>query len=98
MKESLHVFYPKLKFVYTNIIENQHVGSQMVRLLRILNVNDSNNNSLSKTFDFPHYLSLDTNYVENIRMYVKDSVGNKIKFSDPHSRVVYKLHFRAKNI
>ena len=53
---------------------------------------------LSHTFDFPHYLSLDTNYVENIRVYVRDSVGNKIKFNDKHSRVVYKLHFRPKNI
>ena len=34
-------------FIYTNIIENQHVGSQMVRLLRIINVTGLNGNTVA---------------------------------------------------
>ena len=85
-------------FIYTNMIENQYVGSQIVRLLIFVYVNGLNGDSITQNFDFPHYLSLDTTYIDNIRMFIRDSEGEKIKFTDNYSRVTYKLHFRPKSV
>ena len=94
----LQVNQIKELFIYTNIIENQYVGSQMVRLLKIVYVSGLNGDSITKNFDFPHYLSLDCNYIDNIRIFIRDSDGEKIKFTDNYSRVTYKLHFRPKTV
>ena len=74
----LQVNQIKELFIYTNIIENQYVGSQMVRLLKIVYVSGLNGDSITQNFDFPHYLSLDCNYIDNIRMFIRDSYGEKI--------------------
>ena len=34
--------------------------------------------------------------IDRNRMFICDSEGNKIKFTDEHSSVVYKLHFKPK--
>ena len=83
-------------FIYTNIIENQHVGSDMVKLLKVVNVNGFNGDNCSHIFDYPHYLSLDTNYIDIIRIYIRDSYGNKIRFNEEQSKVLVKLHFKPK--
>ena len=83
-------------YIYTNIIENQHVGSDMVKLLKVVNVKGFNGDNISHIFDFPHYLSLDTNYIDIIRIYIRDCYGNKIRFNDEHSKVFVKLHFKPK--
>ena len=90
--------YVQQLFIYTNIIETQHVGSEKVRLLRIVQVKGELGAQISQIFDFPHYLSLESNLIDNIRIFVCDSYGNKIKFSDERSNVIYKLHFRPKSI
>ena len=83
-------------YIYTDIIENQHVGSDMVKLLKVVNVNGFNGENSCNIFDFPHYLSLDTNYIDTIRVYIRDCYGNKIRFNEEHSKVLVKLHFKPK--
>ena len=90
--------YVQQLFIYTNIIETQHVGSEKVRLLRIVQVKGEVGDQISQVFDFPHYLSLESNLIDSIRIFVCDAYGNKIKFSDDKSNVIYKLHFRKKSI
>ena len=51
------VNYIRELFIYTNIIENQHVGSEMVRLLKVINVQGLFGDTIVKNFDFPHYLA-----------------------------------------
>jgi hypothetical protein len=83
-------------FVYTNIIDDVHVGSKMVKLLRVIPVKGEIDETISITYDIPHYLSLETNLIERIRMMARDFQGNNIKFNNVHSAIIYKLHFRKK--
>ena len=92
---------PKIKyienlFLYTDIINEVHVGSQMLKLLKVIPVKARYDELVAETFYFPHYVDLDSRYIDRIRLYLCDSEGNKIKFTDEHSRVIYKLHFRTK--
>lgn len=96
------VHYENLKynenlFLYTNIIEEVHVGSEMLKLLKVIPVTKEFDEVCSEIFYFPHYVNLDTRFVDRVRLYLCDSEGNKIRFTDEHSRVIYKLHFRPKN-
>ncbi len=81
-------------YLYTDIINNVHVGSDMLKLLKVIPVRANFDELSSEIFYFPHYISLDSSYIDRIRMKIRDSQGNKIKFSAEHSQIVYKLHFR----
>ena len=83
-------------FLYTDIINEVHVGSEMLKLLKVIPVKARYDELVSETFYFPHYVDLDSMYIDRIRLYLCDSEGNKIKFTDEHSKVIYKLHFRPK--
>lgn len=83
-------------FVYTNIIESSHVGENMAKLLRVVQVSNDFDNVSGVIFDEGHYISLDNDYIDHIRMIVKDSTGESIKFLDNLTPVTYKLHFRPK--
>ena len=83
-------------FLYTDIINEVHVGSQMLKLLKVIPDKAIYDEMVSETFIFPHYVELDSRFIDRIRLYLCDSEGNKIKFTDQHSRVIYKLHFRQK--
>ena len=54
----------------------------MVRLLKIVYVNGLNGDSIIQKFDFPHYLSLDTTYIDNIRMFIRDNIRIFMKILD----------------
>jgi hypothetical protein len=88
--------YVEELFVYTNIIDDVHVGGEMLKLLKVVSVNAGFDEVFSEVFHTPHYLSLDSRFIDRIRLFICDSEGNKIRFTDEHSRVVYKLHFRPK--
>ena len=86
--------WEKYSSVYTDIIKDQHVGSNMLKLLKTIPVKGKFDDLVSEIFYFPHYLSLDSRHIDRIRMMLCDSQGNKIRFVDPHSQVFYKLHFK----
>ena len=81
-------------FVYTDIIENIHVGKTMVKLLKVLSDNSNYDDVVSHNINPPHYMPLNFKNISQIRMYMVDSLGNPIKFMNTSSRVYYKLHFR----
>ena len=83
-------------YIYTNIIHDVHVGSETLKLLRIVTVGSSDNHMTSDIFNVPHYLPLDSSFIETIRMFIRDSKGNKIRFLNNFSQVTYKLHFKLK--
>ncbi len=85
-------------YIYTNIIDEVHVGSEMLKLLRVVTVTGKVEENTSVIFILPHYLSLDSSYIDRIRMFICDSQGNKINFIDSHSQVLYKLHFKLKHL
>lgn len=84
-------------YLYTDIIHEVHVGSEMLKLLKVIPVRANFDELASETFYFPHYIPLDSRYIDRIRMKIRDSKGNPIKFSDEHSEIVYKLHFKQIN-
>ena len=85
-------------FVYTNIIDYQYVGQTTAQLLSVVSVNKEFNNTCHTIFVSPHYLPVIDNKIESIRIFMRDSIGNKIKFSSFHSNVIYKLHFKPRTI
>lgn len=97
----LYFNFEKLKyiqelFVYTDIIEESHVGQIMSRLLRVVKVDSDFDNISSITYNNGHYIGLENDQFDQIRMIVKDSFGNEIQFLDEFTPVTYKLHFRPK--
>jgi hypothetical protein len=83
-------------YVYTDIIEYQYVGQQMGQLLRLVTVNNSQNNLCHIMYTDPHYLNLINNKISSIRLFMRDGFGNKIQFLNQNSSVIYKLQFRPK--
>jgi hypothetical protein len=88
--------YIEQLYVYTDIIEDTYIGEDMKRLLRIVQVKQPFDNFDVVSYSDPHYVPLENDYFDSIRMIVKDGEGNNIKFKDNHAPVIYKLHFRAK--
>ena len=82
-------------YLYTDIIHEVHVGSEMLKLLKVIPVKSNFDEVTSEIFYFPHYIPLDSRYIDRIRMKIRDSQGRKIRFTDEHSQIVYKLHFRG---
>lgn len=91
-----HLSYIENLFVYTDIIEDVYVGNSMSKLLRIVPVRMGFNNLNTISFTDPHYIPLENDFLERIRIKAMDSEGNPIKFIDNHSSVIYKLHFQPK--
>ena len=95
---SVYINYVQEIYIYTNIIDEVHVGNEMLKLLRVVTVSGKIDESICVIFDVPHYLSLDSSYIDRIRMFIRDAQGNKIDFLDSHSQVFYKLHFKLKKL
>lgn len=82
-------------YVYCDAIEDVHVGNSMLKLLRMVPITGKFDELITINYPFPDYLKLDSRFIEKIRMILCDSEGNRIRFASPHSRVVYKLHFKS---
>ncbi len=81
-------------FVGTNIIKESYVGRSMAPLLKTLTDSSEFDNIVSHQIINPHYVSINFKTIDRIRIFMQDSNGDNINFTDSHSRVVYKLHFR----
>jgi hypothetical protein len=81
-------------FVGTNIVKESLVGRSMAPLLKTLTETSEFDQVVSHQIQNPHYISINYKTINKIRIFMEDSNGERIKFSDSHSRVVYKLHFR----
>ena len=88
--------YVENLFVYTNIIEDVFISEEKKKLLKIVPVNHGTDFLNNFIITNPHYLPLENDFIEKIRMTVRDSRGEDINFIDEFSNVIYKLHFRPK--
>ena len=67
-------------YVYTDIIQNQYVGDVQVPLLRIVPVNKSYGEMCCIRFDKPFFVPLNRNFVDCIKIDLRDDRGELISF------------------
>jgi hypothetical protein len=82
-------------FVYTDIITHQFIGDTKAKVLRVVAVETalkSSKKHFSKLYDTPHYVPLERNNIETIKINIRDKTGNTIRFAN--GAVIVKLHFR----
>lgn len=81
-------------FIYTNIVEHNHVGNTISQLLRVITLTDSKNNIVKSTNTFvePHYLKVNSHKVCSITIELRDIMGYFFPIKLGHC--IVKLHFR----
>jgi len=82
-------------YIYTNIVEDQIVGNQLVPLLRTISFEGKSGEYVHKIFDSPHYLNLSTDTIQHIEVKLATDLGSLIHFET--GKVIVKLHFRKKH-
>ena len=82
-------------YIYTNIVEDQIVGNQLVPLLRTISLEGKSGEYVHKIFDSPHYLNLATDTIQHIEVKLATDLGSLINFQT--GKVIVKLHFRKKH-
>ena len=94
--------YPQLNtinalYVYTDIVEHQYVGDEIAPLLRVVSVDNKSNfgDNVNTIYSSPHYVPVSRNYIETIRVDIRDDTGEQIQFSS--GKVLLKLHFKPFN-
>ena len=81
-------------FVYCSIVTPQIVGDSFVPLLRAVPVEGEHGLIVTKTYIRPHYFPLKKNYIDEIEISLRDSVGEKIPFE--RGRVIVTLDIRKR--
>jgi hypothetical protein len=87
---------PTALFVYMDIVGNSIVGDSSVPLLRIVPVEGSHGDSVTRTFDRLHYVPLRMNTFESIEVNISQDNGSMINFQ--FGTVIIKLHFRPRRL
>ena len=81
-------------YVYTNIIEPRFVGDAEAPLLRIVPIEGKSGQTLLKTYENVHYLSILQKSFSSIEVYIRKDTGEPVPFE--LGKVVITLHFREK--
>ena len=80
-------------FVYSDIVEETIIGDKSARCLRVVAIPASNfGETLSVTFDEPHYLPVSKRSFNSIQVSLRDKTNEKIRFR--FGETLVKLHFR----
>lgn len=79
-------------YVYTNIVQGQIVGDAKAQLLRIVQVEGSHGDIVTKTFDQPLYVPLLEKSFDTIEVDISRDTGEQIHFIQGKS--ICTLHFR----
>lgn len=82
---------PGMAYVYTDIVEHQHVGDTKASLLRVV---PFSNGLRVITFPNVHYLPLSKDYLNSIHVYIRDVEGKPYPFTG--GAAVCKVHIRRK--
>ena len=77
-------------YVYLDIIDAQVVGDAMVPLLRIVNIEGVDGQTITRTFQNPFYVS--RKYIDRIQCIIKDDTNQLVPFES--GKVVVTLHFK----
>ena len=67
-------------YVYTDIVENQHVGDFKVPLLRVVPVRSKFNEINWIHYDKPHYMRLSRGNINSIEINIRDETGEYVSF------------------
>ena len=80
-------------FVYSDIVQHNYVGDGFAQLLRIVEVpnNSKLGDTIVLTYDQPHYIPLQTNFIDTIQLDIKDDTDQLIQFET--GKVIIKLKF-----
>ncbi len=80
-------------YVYTNIIERQIVGDSLVPLLRIIGIDNKNNDEhVTVRFNNLRYLPVSLNNIRTIEIDLRNEYGDRLPFQS--GTVIVSLHFR----
>ena len=83
-------------YIYCDVVSQQIVGNVLAPLLRIIDVQGSYKNTVNRTYDNPHYVSVQLKDIDAIEINIKDCFDNFIQFNS--GTVVVKLHFKWRSV
>jgi len=87
----------KYIYVYTDFIKQQYFGDSYLPLIKSVLIDDAMaNNNLINIYNNPDYVEVNKSIINTIKIEIKDTAGDYIKFNDIYSPVLIKLHFRPK--
>jgi len=81
--------------IYTDCISPQLFGDTFTQCLRVIAVQNTSEGVINR-FEAPFYVPVSKNQISDINIAIKDLEGKPIKFSNPFSQVIVKLHFQKK--
>lgn len=90
------LFIPEstLFYIYSDVIEQQHVGDSFLNLLGVIRV--PYKQGCHNDFANPTYVPVNTDELEWIQITIKDDSDSLIKFTNTGEKTLIKLHFRPR--
>ena len=89
------IFLIKFIAVYTDIIEEQFLGDVSAPVLHIIPIEtQSSSQIINVDNNTLHYVPVNKNYINSIKIVINDLQGNQIRFDNDYVYVIVKLHFR----
>lgn len=82
-------------YVYTNIVEAQHVGDYIVPLLRIVKKEGSYGDLVTLSYTRLHYVPVNKQRIQDIQIELKTDLNTRVRFS--YRKTICKLHFRPRS-
>jgi hypothetical protein len=79
-------------FIYSDIVEPQMVGSELVPLLRVISLSGDNSAVTTKTFSHPYYMPIARNNFDTISVVICNEYGEEIVFDKGMVNIT--LHFK----
>ena len=83
-------------YIYCNICREIIVGDSKVDLLRIVPIQGEHGDYICKTYDSPTYTPLQRKNFNDIKIDIRDDVGEKIPFQS--GKVIVTLHLRKRGL
>ena len=79
-------------YVYCDLVESRIVGDKLVPLLRVVPVQGSDGDMVTRIYENVHYVPLQRKSFDTLEIDIKDSTGEKVPFERGTLNVT--LHFR----
>ena len=89
--------FGQLILCYCDIIENPVVKNNYMNLLKVLCLSDKNlkfGHLFNKEYKHPSYFPLNVRHLSSMNIHLRDLTGQKIKFENTSSPVMFTFHFR----
>ena len=82
--------------IYCNLIDEQYFGHTKAQILKVVPINSDTTHTgdVVSFFDNPQYYPVNKTRITEIKISIRDLVGDKIKFENVFSTVICKLHFK----